>query len=97
MPAGPRWSPWNDSAARIGRPILTTSDLARTTRPGSVDIALLAVAVVWGSSYPTAKEVVTTDSVFAFLVIRFTIATTGWPSCWRLGYGESTVQRFFSA
>ena len=35
------------------------------------------MAVVWGSSYLAAKEVVTTGSVFGFLVIRFIIATTG--------------------
>lgn len=43
----------------------------------AVDAALLAVAVVWGSSYLAAKEVVTTDSVFSFLVIRFALAALG--------------------
>ncbi|QNJ90449.1 DMT family transporter [Mycolicibacterium fluoranthenivorans] len=39
-----------------------------------VDLALLAVAVVWGSSYLAAKETVTADSVFAFLAVRLGIA-----------------------
>ncbi|HKP40441.1 DMT family transporter [Mycobacterium sp.] len=43
----------------------------------TVDLALLAVAIVWGSSYLAAKEVVTADSVFAFLVVRFTLAAAG--------------------
>lgn len=43
----------------------------------SVDVALLAVAVVWGSSYLAAKEVVDAGSVFAFLVLRFAIAALG--------------------
>ena len=42
-----------------------------------VDVALLAVAVVWGSSYLAAKEVATTESVFGFLVIRFALAAIG--------------------
>lgn len=41
------------------------------------DLALLAVAVVWGSSYLAAKDVVTPDSVFAFLVFRFAVAAAG--------------------
>jgi len=45
--------------------------------PRAVDAALLAVAVIWGSSYLAAKEVVTTDSVFSFLVIRFALAAIG--------------------
>ncbi|TLH73370.1 EamA/RhaT family transporter [Mycolicibacterium cosmeticum] len=40
-----------------------------------VDSALLAVAVAWGSSYLAAKEIVTADSVFGFLAMRFGIAT----------------------
>lgn len=40
-----------------------------------VDLALLAVAVVWGSSYLAAKEVVDPDSVLAFLALRFAMAT----------------------
>src|SRR5690349_5535762 len=39
-----------------------------------VDLALLAVAVVWGSSYLAAKEVVDADSVLAFLALRFAMA-----------------------
>jgi drug/metabolite transporter (DMT)-like permease len=39
-----------------------------------IDITLLAVAAVWGSSYLAAKEVATPDTVFAFLAVRFTIA-----------------------
>ncbi|MGK2867231.1 MAG: DMT family transporter [Mycobacterium sp.] len=39
-----------------------------------VDIALLAVAVVWGSSYLAAKAVVDADAVFAFLALRFAMA-----------------------
>lgn len=35
------------------------------------------MAVVWGSSYLAAKEVATPDGVFAFLVIRFALATLG--------------------
>ncbi|WP_319436032.1 DMT family transporter [Mycobacterium sp. RTGN5] len=42
-----------------------------------VDVALLAVAVAWGSSYLAAKEVATTESVFGFLVIRFALAAIG--------------------
>lgn len=39
-----------------------------------VDLALIAVAVVWGSSYLAAKEVVHADGVFAFLSLRFAMA-----------------------
>lgn len=39
-----------------------------------VDLALLAVAAVWGSSYLAAKEVVVPDSVLAFLAVRFALA-----------------------
>jgi drug/metabolite transporter (DMT)-like permease len=45
-----------------------------TSSRRSVDLALLAVAVGWGSSYLAAKEVVATDGVFAFLAIRFAVA-----------------------
>jgi drug/metabolite transporter (DMT)-like permease len=47
------------------------------TNRRTVDLALLAVALAWGSSYLAAKESVTTDSVFAFLTIRFGIAAAG--------------------
>lgn len=39
-----------------------------------VDLALLAVALVWGSSYLAAKEVVDADGVLAFLALRFGLA-----------------------
>lgn len=39
-----------------------------------VDLALLAVAAVWGSSYLAAKEVADADSVLAFLALRFAMA-----------------------
>lgn len=39
-----------------------------------VDLALLAVAAVWGSSYLAAKEVVDADSVLAVLAVRFAMA-----------------------
>ncbi|BBZ28451.1 multidrug transporter [Mycolicibacterium madagascariense] len=42
-----------------------------------VDLALLAVAVGWGSSYLAAKELITPDGVFAFLVLRFAVAALG--------------------
>jgi drug/metabolite transporter (DMT)-like permease len=45
-----------------------------TTR---TDLALLAVAIVWGSSYLAAQEVVTPESVFAILVLRFALAALG--------------------
>jgi len=48
-----------------------------TTSRRTVDLALLAVALAWGSSYLAAKESVTTDTVFAFLTIRFGIAAAG--------------------
>jgi drug/metabolite transporter (DMT)-like permease len=50
---------------------------SRATHPPSnrvVDLGLLAVAMLWGSSYLAAKEVVPADVVFDFLVIRFAIA-----------------------
>ncbi len=43
----------------------------------TVDLALLGVAVVWGSTYLAAKDVVTADTVVAFLAIRFGIAAAG--------------------
>lgn len=42
-----------------------------------VDVALLIVALVWGSSYPAAQQVVTPHTVFAFLAIRFALAAVG--------------------
>ena len=41
------------------------------------DLALVAVAVVWGSSYLAAHEVVAPDTVFAILVLRFGLAAAG--------------------
>lgn len=38
------------------------------------DLALVAVAVVWGSSYLAAHEVVEPDTVLAILVLRFALA-----------------------
>lgn len=40
-----------------------------------VDLALLAVAAVWGSSYLATKAAVEQDGVFAFLTLRFAVAT----------------------
>lgn len=48
-----------------------------TTNRRTVDLALLAVAVVWGSSYLAAKDAVTGDGVFGFLAIRFGLAVVG--------------------
>ena len=42
-----------------------------------VDLVLLAVAVVWGSSYLAAKGVATPDNAFGFLALRFAFAATG--------------------
>ncbi|WP_197375970.1 DMT family transporter [Mycolicibacterium baixiangningiae] len=53
----------------------TTSVASASHR--TVDLALLAVAMAWGSSYLAAKEVVAADGVFAFLVIRFALAAAG--------------------
>ncbi|WP_166904857.1 DMT family transporter [Mycobacterium sp. DL440] len=40
----------------------------------STDFCLLAVAVVWGSSYLATKEIAAPDTVFALLVVRFSLA-----------------------
>ncbi|MBN3508918.1 DMT family transporter [Mycolicibacterium septicum] len=40
----------------------------------STDLCLLAVAVVWGSSYLATKEIAAPDAVFALLVVRFALA-----------------------
>lgn len=42
-----------------------------------VDVGLLAVAAVWGSSYLAAKDVATPDTVFGYLAIRFALAAIG--------------------
>lgn len=47
--------------------------LVRMTRR-STDLGLLAVAAVWGSSYLATKEIVSPDTVFALLGVRFTLA-----------------------
>jgi drug/metabolite transporter (DMT)-like permease len=57
---------------KVSRTVNRISRRSRTT-----DLALLSVAVVWGSSYVAAKDVVTADSVFSFLVIRFAVAAVG--------------------
>lgn len=41
----------------------------------STDLCLLAVAVVWGSSYLATKEIAAPDTVFALLTVRFALAT----------------------
>nr|WP_197739605.1 DMT family transporter [Mycolicibacterium sp. P1-18] len=51
--------------------------MTHRTNPRTVDLALLAVALAWGSSYLAAKESVTTAAVFAFLTLRFGIAAVG--------------------
>ncbi|OPX11364.1 DMT family transporter [Mycobacterium sp. AT1] len=48
-----------------------------TTNQRTVDLALLAVAVAWGSSYLAAKDTVTGDGVFGFLAMRFGLAVAG--------------------
>jgi drug/metabolite transporter (DMT)-like permease len=40
----------------------------------TADLALLGVAVVWGSSYLATKELASGDTVFAVLALRFVIA-----------------------
>lgn len=47
-----------------------------TTRIPTVDLALVGVAVVWGSSYLAAKTLVTPETAYPMLVIRFAIAAT---------------------
>ncbi|MFD1049145.1 hypothetical protein ACFQ1S_28220, partial [Kibdelosporangium lantanae] len=42
--------------------------------PWLVDLTLLLVAVVWGSSYLTTKDVVTPATVIAVLALRFAIS-----------------------
>lgn len=49
----------------------------RITPRRSVDLALVAVAAAWGSSYLAAKDVVHPDGVVAFLAIRFALAAVG--------------------
>lgn len=47
-----------------------------------VDLLLLAVAVVWGSSYLVAKVLVSAASVPAVLALRFTVATVALSLVW---------------
>jgi drug/metabolite transporter (DMT)-like permease len=47
------------------------------------DLPVLLVAVVWGSSYLAAKDITTTQTVLAVLVLRFgvvlpVLVVTGW-------------------
>lgn len=58
-------------------PAVAAPEGRRMTSHRTVDLAVLAVAVVWGSSYLAAKEVASSDGVFALLAIRFAIATIG--------------------
>lgn len=44
---------------------------------GRTEIALLAVALVWGSSYLAAQQIVTADTVIAMLILRFGVAAVG--------------------
>lgn len=50
----------------------------------NVDIALLAVAFVWGSSYLVAKDLTTVMSVPAVLGWRFLVASAGLGALWLL-------------
>ncbi|MEW2435750.1 DMT family transporter [Streptomyces caniferus] len=57
-----------------------TTATSRTTRPGNrplwlIDVPVVLVAVVWGSSYLAAKELATTSTVIALLLLRFLVAT----------------------
>ena len=71
--------------------------LHRVTPRRSVDLALVAVAAAWGSSYLAAKDVVDPDGVVAFLAIRFALApSVGLSSCSR-GSAASRATSWFSA
>lgn len=57
-----------------------TALTSRTARPGNrplwlIDVPVVLVAVVWGSSYLAAKELATTATVIALLLLRFLVAT----------------------
>nr|AEP14368.1 DMT superfamily permease [Sulfobacillus thermotolerans] len=56
-----------------------TSDASQTRkhRAGLMDLLLVLVAIVWGSSYITTKTVVTAAPVLWFLTARFGIAAIG--------------------
>ncbi|MBB3748478.1 drug/metabolite transporter (DMT)-like permease [Mycolicibacterium sp. BK634] len=67
-----------------------------------VDLALLAVAVAWGSSYLAAKDVATSDNAFGFLAIRFALAATGLVvvlgvRLWRIPRAELVLGALFGA
>lgn len=46
---------------------------ARSARPGLIDVSLLVVALVWGSTYLTAKDLVEPATVVAVLALRFVV------------------------
>ncbi|MFF2811139.1 DMT family transporter [Streptomyces sp. NPDC058000] len=57
-----------------------TTMTARTAPPGNrplwlIDVPVVLVAVVWGSSYLAAKELATGTTVIALLLLRFLVAT----------------------
>ncbi|MEU8683761.1 DMT family transporter [Streptomyces sp. NPDC048611] len=57
-----------------------TTVTTRTARPGNrllwlIDVPVVLVAVVWGSSYLAAKELATGTTVIALLLLRFVVAT----------------------
>ncbi|MGY5124632.1 DMT family transporter [Streptomyces nigrescens] len=57
-----------------------TTVTTRTARPGNrplwlIDVPVVLVAVVWGSSYLAAKELATGTTVIALLLLRFVLAT----------------------
>ncbi|AQT83055.1 hypothetical protein B1R94_23645 [Mycolicibacterium litorale] len=64
--------------------------------PRSVDVAVLGVAIAWGSSYLAAKTVVVPDAVFAFLVIRFALAAGGLAIVSAAGLRRITVAELMS-
>ncbi|WP_407342859.1 DMT family transporter [Pengzhenrongella phosphoraccumulans] len=49
------------------------SHAARPARPGLIDASLLVVALVWGSTYLTAKDLVEPATVVAVLALRFVL------------------------
>src|SRR3954468_3633909 len=58
--------------------------LAIQSRIRLVDILLLAVAAVWGSTYLAAKELVTPSTVMAILALRFVVTAVALlPVCFR--------------
>ncbi|MFG2831205.1 DMT family transporter [Streptomyces sp. NPDC048434] len=58
--------------------------LANQSRIRVVDILLLAVAAVWGSTYLAAKELVTPSTVIAVLALRFAVTVVALlPVCLR--------------